>query len=350
MNRLFRVFTLLLLVGLFGCSETDSLESIAPDSSSFATKTTKERVVTADRASGTITVIDAATNSIIDTYDMPDNGEPMYAVHIPQAKAVYVGDRANNRVVAFDEDDFSVKGVVPAGNGVFHMWASPNGTQLWVNNDVDNTTTVINPISMKVKGTAETPADLVADGGKPHDVFFDPQKNFAYVSVLGVAGSHDYIIKYKANTRQEVARVAVGKDPHIFADDVNDFLYVPCQGANAVYVIDRNSMEIEDILPLPGAHGIFMPGSGSHVYVSNISGAALGTFETAGNTQVGAPVPTPFVIPHNLAVNAAEDRLYVTHSGATNDQLSIYSVNPTPSFITNLTVGTNPFGLVYYQY
>lgn len=185
---------------------------------------------------------------------------------------------------------------VPAGAGVFHMWAAPNGSQLWVNNDIDNTTTVINPISMKVKGTAETPADLVAAGGKPHDVFFDPQKKFVYVTVLGVNGPNDYVVKYKAGTFAEVDRVAVGKDPHLFADDVNGLLYVPCQGSDGIYVVDRASMEVQIVIPLAGAHGIFMPASGSYVYAANIAGSQLAVFETG------------------------------------------------------ITVGTNPFGLVYYRY
>lgn len=353
MNRLIPATLILLLISLMACTDEMTQvekDSISPNNLDITTRSSNERVVVANRGSGDISVIDASTNMLIGTFAMPDNGEPMYAVHIPQAKAVFVGDRANDRVVAFDEADFSVKGMVPAGDGVFHMWAAPNGSQLWVNNDMDNTTTVINPISMQVKGTAETPADLVALGGKPHDVFFDPQKKFVYVSVLGVSGEHDYVVKYKAGSQSEVDRVAVGKDPHLFADDVNNLLYVPCQNSNAIYIINRTTMDVESILPFSGAHGIFMPNSGSNVYVTNIGGSQLGVFETAGNTQVGPAIPTPFPIPHNLSVNAAEDKLFLTHSGGMADQLSIYSLNPLPTLETTVTVGTNPFGLVYYQY
>ena len=174
MRQLSFFMLLLAMTTYLACTEESThseLEQIKQQESVIAKKGLNERVVICNRASNSISVIDAATNDVLDTYDMPDDGEPMYAVHIPQAKAVFVGDRANDRVVAFDEDDFSVVGTVPAGDGVFHMWASPNGNQLWVNNDVDNTTTIINPASMKVKGTAVTPADLVDLDGKPHDVF-----------------------------------------------------------------------------------------------------------------------------------------------------------------------------------
>lgn len=344
---------LLLLVSFLGCTKTDNMQDILDaneTSELLSNRSMNERVVVANRISGDISVIDAISNQLIGTYPMPNNGEPMYAVHIPQAKAVFVGDRANDRVVAFDEDDFSVKGVIPAGNGVFHMWAAPNGTQLWVNNDIDNTITIINPVSGKVNATVPIPADLVELGGKPHDVFVDPKKNFAYVSVLGVTGPNDYVIKYKAGPYQEVDRVPVGKDPHLFADDINNLLYVPCQGANAFYVINRSNMDIETIVPFNGAHGVFMPQSGSKLYVADIVNSKLGTFDTANNMQIGSPTDTPFPTAHNLTVNASEDKLFVTHSGGTADQLSIYTLDPIPALETSISVGINPFGLVYYSY
>ena len=56
------------------------------------------------------------------------------------------------------------------GDGVFHMWSDPHDRQLWVNNDIDKTATVIDPVSLNVIATVPMPADLVADGYKPHDV------------------------------------------------------------------------------------------------------------------------------------------------------------------------------------
>ena len=312
-------------------------------------KRRKERVVVANRISGDISVINAKNNKVIGTYIMPDNGEPMYVVHVRQAGLVYVGDRANNRVVAFDEKTFAVMGTVPAGNGVFHMWASPNGKRLWVNNDIDNTTTVINPITMQVRGTAATPADLVALGGKPHDVFAGPNNKFAYVSVLGVAGANDYIIKYN-NQFQEVGRTAVGKDPHIYANRINNKLYVPCQNSNSVYVIRRGNMTVKKIIPFTGAHGIVMPRNGQYVYVADIGNSEIGVIDTYTNTKIGNSVPAPFSTAHNLAINRKGKKLFVTHSGATANQLSIYKLKPMPSLKTTVTVGTNPFGLAYYTF
>lgn len=310
----------------------------------------KRRVVTANRASGDISVIDTDTKTVIGTYPMPNNGEPMYVVHVPQADAVFVGDRANNQVVVFDEDDYAVIGTVPAGNGVFHMWVGYNARQLWVNNDIDNTTTVIDPVNLSVITTVPTPADLVALGGKPHDVFISPNADDAYVTVLGVSGANDYVVKFDTRTFQETGRAAVGKDPHIAATRSNDVIYVPCQGADGVFVIDRNNMNILKMIAFNAAHGAGITGNGQYFYTADIVGSKLGTIDVQTNTLVGPPVDTPFPVAHNVIPSDDNTQLFVTHSGATNDKLSIYDINPTPTLCSSLTVGLNPFGLAYYRY
>lgn len=335
---------------VFSCSQQEDIPDLQNSPELAEKKVRQERVVVCNRASRDISVIDAANNTVIATYPMPDNGEPMYAVHVRQAKRVFVGDRANDRVVAFDEDDFSVEGYACTGAGVFHMWAARNGSQLWVNNDIDNTTTIINPHNLNVIGTANTPADLVALGGKPHDVVVNGPGTAAWVTVLGVQGSNDYVVKYNAQSCQEVGRAAVGKDPHVSFTRFNNFLYVPCQNSNAVYVLRRGNMSLVTTIPFDGAHGAGMANNGQHFYTADLPGNRLGVINTSSNSLVGSGTGTPFPVPHNIALNRTDDKLFLTHSGATADQLSIYDVNPSPNFVTSLTLGTNPFGLVYYSY
>ena len=109
------------------------------------------KIVIANRASGTISVIDAHSDTLIGTFALPagpNAPEPMYVVH--SRKRVFVGDRANSRVAVFDSRSFAVEGTIPAGAGVFHMWGDPLDRQLWVNNDIDKTATVIDPITLEV--------------------------------------------------------------------------------------------------------------------------------------------------------------------------------------------------------
>jgi YVTN family beta-propeller protein len=314
------------------------------------------RIVVANRGSGSISVIDATTDQLIETYDLPagDNPpEPMYVVYTPAKRRVFVGDRANNRVVVFDGRDFSVEATVDTGAGVFHMWADPQSRQLWVNNDIDNTSTVINPKTLEVVATVPTPADLVAQGGKPHDVILGPQGRFAYVTVLGLPGPNDYVVQFSTATFQEVGRAPVGKDPHVSLARQNDLLYVPSQNSDAVVVLDRSTLELVTEIPVPGAHGAGMTRSGKVFYTTNLPGGgtdALFAIDTRSNTVIGDPVDTPYPVPHNIALTPSGHKLFVTHSGAASEKVTIYTIsgnNLLPLLSDEVTVGLNPFGLAY---
>lgn len=316
------------------------------------------KVVVANRNSGSISILDAGDGDLIATIPLPQAQgenlpEPMYVVYTRTGDQFFVGDRANDRVVAFDADTFSLLGTIPTGQGVFHMWADPRGRQLWVNNDIDNTSTVFNPATYEVLATVASPPDLVAMGGKPHDVILDPQGNFAYVTVLGLSGESDYVVQYSTETFEEVGRAAVGKDPHVSLTQRNGLLYVPSQGSNAVYVLDRLTMELVDILDIPGAHGAGMAFSGKYFYTSNLPGGgseALYIIDTNTGTILGEPTDAPYAVPHNIVLTTEMDMLFLTHSGPTSDKVTFYSVgasDPTPILVGEATVGFNPFGLAF---
>jgi YVTN family beta-propeller protein len=333
--------------------------SLAP-ASALAGAASQGNIVVANRGSGSISVIDARSGTLSQNVMLPqaegDNfPEPMYVVYTAVGNQVFVGDRANDRVVSFDADDFSVNGAIPAGEGVFHMWADGQGHQLWVNNDGDKTTTVIDPATHSVLATIPTPADLVAQGGFPHDVILDSGGNHAYITVLGNPGDNDYVVQFSTSTFAETGRAAVGKDPHLSLapGSRNQTLYVPCQGTNNVYLLNRFTMDVMGTLDVPGAHGAGMAANGRYFYTSNLTGGgtdALFTIDTQTNTVIGAPTDAPYAVPHNLALTPVLDKIFLTHSGGTADKVTFYNVsasNPIPVFSGEVTVGLNPFGLSF---
>lgn len=318
----------------------------------------KERghIVIANRASGTLSIIDVRSDTVSATIALPsanNPSQPMYVVHSPRADRIFVGDRANNRVVVFDDEHFDYETSIPAGNGIFHMWADPQDEQLWVNNDIDNTATVIDPVTLEILGTVAMPEDLVALGGKPHDVILDPIGRAAFVTMVAVAGDYDYVVKFETNLFTETARAAVGKDPHVSLTRRNKLLYVPTQNSNAVFLLSRKDLSLYKTLTIPGAHGAGMTRKGKTFYVTNISGGGadgLYTINTKDNEILGQPVDTPFPTPHNIALTARGNKLYITHSGASADQVSVFNIDrktKIPVLNTTVTVGLNPFGLAY---
>jgi YVTN family beta-propeller protein len=365
MKKIFALFLLSLpiLLLLAGCTETKTpFESpVSVDKQSLNRMAdppgNSGNIVIANRGSGSISVINTNTDEVSGTYDLPagtNTPEPMYVVFTRQGQRVFVGDRANNQVAVFRVSDFSVETTIPVGQGVFHMWADPQGRQLWVNNDIDNTTSVINLHTLQVMATVPTPADLVSMGGKPHDVILDPAGKFAYVTVLGITGPSDYVVQFSTRTFQETGRAAVGKDPHLSLTSRNSYLYVPCQNSDAVYVLNRFNMNLVETISVTQAHGAGMITNGKVFYTTNISGGGtdgLFAINTKNNQVIGSG-DTPYAVPHNIAFPTSAKKLYLTHSGGTSDKVTVYEIsnnNPVPVYLTEVTVGLNPFGLAYAQ-
>lgn len=315
-------------------------------------------IVVANRQSGTLSVIDVATDVELFEIALPQAEgdaapEPMYVSYLSETNEVVVGDRANDRLVFFNRSDYSVSSLVSVGQGVFHSWADPDGEQVWVANDIDNTISVVDIQSKQVIETIPLAADLIALGGKVHDVFLDPVTQHAYVSILNIEGDEDVIVKYSRETFAEVDRALVGDGPHISATSTNDVLYVPTEGGDQVVVLDRATLDVVTELTVPGAHGAvgaFDSRTYDYFYTTNLPGGGAGglyTIDTATNEIVGEPIDTPFPVPHNIALSPESDKLYVTHSGATANQVSVYEVddNGIPSLTGAVEVGFNPFGL-----
>ncbi len=319
-------------------------------------ESSRGKIVVANRAAGTISVIDVKSDQVLDTVALPpamNEPEPMYVVSSPRNNLVFVGDRANNRVVAFDADDFSVVGSAPTGAGVFHMWGDDREGLLWVNNDIDNSATVIDTKNLTVIATVLMPADLVAMGGIPHDVVLDPMRPFAFVTMIGLEDAPDYVVKFDTQSFVEVGRAAVGEDSHVSYSRRNDCLYVPSQLTNEVFVLDGTTLDEKTVLSVPGAHGAgLQPYKEGVFYTTNLPGGGVeGLFaiDTSDNSIVGS-TDTPFAVPHNIALNNNGRKLYVTHSGDTSDKVSVYTVsnqNPVPELFGVVTVGFNPFGLAF---
>jgi DNA-binding beta-propeller fold protein YncE len=322
----------------------------------------KGGVVVANRGSGSISVIDVLT-SAVNHVPLPmaagDNPpEPMYVTYSAINDLVFVGDRANDRVVAFNASDYSVNTTIPVGDGVFHMWSDDNRNQLWVNNDVDKTVTVVNLTTLSVETTFNTPADLNALGGKPHDVILDPNAPLGYISMVDVVDpanpSADYVVAFNSTTFTEADRQVVGNDPHVSLSAANNLLFVTTQGADGVSVLDRTTLDPVPGSPIaiPNAHGVGMTSPGDIFYTTNISdgGAnALYAIDTATFTTTGPGTPdnTSFPTPHNIALSPDNQRLYVTHSGATANKVSVFDVTnlADPVLLGAVDAQLNPFGI-----
>lgn len=303
-------------------------------------KTYEEYTIVANRGGESISFINSKTN-VVDKKLVISGSEPMYVVYVASKDKLYVGDRKQNKVHIINPNTKEVESSINVGSGVFHMWADGNGNQLWVNNDIDNTISVINLNTNSVVKT-------ISLGIKPHDVFLNADGTKAYVSVFtSLATDPDSVYMFSTATYTKTKAMAVGKDPHLYLLSNSNKLFVPCQSGE-VYALNSEDLTLLNKSMYEGAHGIFPSTDQKTVYVTNISMKKLYAINAATYSQNGATTDALEATPHNLVVNNDNTKLFVTHSGASANKVSIHTLsNSAIGAGTTIETGTNPFGLTY---
>ena len=299
-----------------------------------------DAVVVANRGSGDVSVIDSRTLDVR-SVDLPGDAEPMYVSHDPRRDRVFVGDRASSAVVVLDDRTFDVVATVPVGDGVFHQWIDPRRRQLWVVGDTSATVTVVDTRRLAPIATIDIPADLVARGAVPHDVFVEGRH--AFVSLLGLDDGSGVVLQYSTRTFRETGRIESGGDPHLFVHAGR--LHVASQAGSTVSTYRARDLRPIASIDVPAAHGIYVTRRGE-VFVTNIAGGGSdAVWALDRRLHVDATTDTAVAVPHNIVVDRHRTS-FVTHSGATANQVSIFEFGHRGFGDSEVvTVGTNPFGL-----
>lgn len=224
-----------------------------------------------------------------------------------------------------------------------HLTAARKNNRVWVVNNTAKTITEINADNNSVAYTLQ-----LAD--TPHDIAVNDNGTKIYVSVnkSGTWG----IEAYTVGTYQLAdSRSFGGNWLHLAYSDVNNRLYAADQGTGTFWALDpANLKATAPGVPVPGAHGLTLSDDHKFSYVSSITENKIYVYNNSTNTIVNqiAVVVTPNA--HNIAINKNNDWLLATHSGATSTAVSGYTVsNAALTPATNLSVGTNPQGITYYN-
>ena len=335
---------------------------------SLSTLALPERyIVVANRGDSSISILDSSQGTIMNTVTSSEVGtdfEPMYIAHLHQIDVVAVGDRKNSQILFFDEKNFSLLGVAPTSRGVFHMWPSPNSSELYVVADIDR---VIDIISVKryddkiafrrkfinVKNSISS--------GKPHDIVVD--RNSVFVSIKGLeepGGKFDYLIRYNRKTRAPQSFTRFSFDIHLGLPNNSPYVLVAEQKAGRLNFLERKSSINKKIIKnLDGAHGVGWNSDSSRIFLTNITaidtpavyelGPRRGTHEF--QPEIIAHHKLDNTKAHNIAVDFTNQKMFVTHSGPgkngdLNTKVSLFSVAGESQFLKTIETGKNPFGIL----
>jgi len=161
---------------------TEKINTVDEKSLSF-----REFFLVANRGSGTVSVFNAKNTKFITEITLPNQGaQPTYLAHSRRNNSVYVGDFANRKVVYYDANSFELQGEIEIEEGAFHMWINENVNQLWINNIISKSTSVIDLKSNTVLKNIQLPIDEIpelTENAEQHDVVISPSGYAAYVTL-----------------------------------------------------------------------------------------------------------------------------------------------------------------------
>ena len=296
------------------------------------------------------------------SFKLPNDGEPMYpALTFTSfnggARELWVGDRKNNVMVIIKllNNQLVLNTTLPMPRGVFHSLHTQDlyseRPTVITTCDIDNLTIVHDIATRRISCTLERPERAARANAKPHDATSDGF--YHYVTFLGGKSDVGFVAVYDAFTCELITVKPTGGDPHI-AVRPNTPLFVPSQNGRRVTIHNVPALERISSTDLSSPHGTQMLYNSKFFYTTNIADGgkdAIRVFDVRSRKQVPCPkVNMSNPIPHNIASTFVDDKIIITHSGATSNVNSEWRINPStgcviPSservFVTDL----NPFGI-----
>ncbi|WP_109438741.1 YncE family protein [Aquimarina sp. AU119] len=329
--------------------ESNALENLDTEANGkFGYYGNNNYFLVANRGASTVSIFNGRTTEFVEEITLPDEGaQPTYLAYSRYNNSFYVGDFTNRKLVYYDASSFEFQGEIEIEEGAFHMWINDYAGQLWVNNIVSKSTSVIDLRTNTVLQNLPLPNDEIpelTENAVQHDVTISPSGYAAYVTVLD-GPDKSYVVMYNTRTLEYIKHEVVGGDAHLLP--VGGKLYVPAQNANTLTVFSRFNLRKLGEIPFSSTHGI--SNNRRFVFTTGIADNKIGVIDRFRN-KVISEIDTDFNTPHNLAVNRRGDILFLAHSGGSATKVVFYKIrrNGMLKKLSDFDSGLNPFGVLSY--
>jgi YVTN family beta-propeller protein len=290
----------------------------------------------ANEADGSLTAIDAATDTVVTT--VTGIGEP----HNVQADAygtrVYAVSGHTNTLVAVDAGTYRLASAAATGDGPAHVVQNPDGQKTYVTNFNAGTVSVYTGGDLRLHAT-------VTVGGGPHGARPSPDGTTLVVANLKAATVD--IIDTRTDTK--TAAIAVGGPPvQIAVSPDNRYAYASVTQPPAVVKIDLRTATVTGRATVPAAPAqVYLTPDGSTVLSADQGsqdqpGTTITMIGTAGMTP-GETVTTGSG-PHGVVVDPSGRRAWITN--VYDGTVSVIDL-AARTVVATVKVGRSPNGISY---
>lgn len=226
-----------------------------------------------------ISVIDLITNHVIDT--IPVGSFQVRAVTVsPDSSTVYTASTFDDLVSVLDATTNAVTATIPVGSMPVSVAVSPDGGTLYTANENGHSVSVVSTATNTVVGT-------IPVGARPSDVTLSPDGRTIYTA-NGFSRSVSVI---DAATNEVTGTIPIDGVPmSVAVSPDSGTVFTANSSSNTVSVIDANTNTVVDTL----AAGQFpwsvtMSPNGNTLYAANSSGNSVSVFTVVTPDPVAAP-------------------------------------------------------------
>jgi len=288
------------------------------------------KVFVADIVGNSVSVVDIATNQIIET--IPVGPNPRATLFNPNTNQLYVSNFGSNTITVIDSTTNSVITTITNGASPFGMAIDTNTNLIYVVNSAGNIS-VINGLTNTVSDTITLPGvSLITIA-----LDFHNQKGF----VTDLFTKTIYVIDLTTN--KLVDTIAVHDGPATIAiNPSSDTAYASMFLTNLVDVIDTKTNDVIKTLEVGnGPSGTVFNPNNNKVYVTNTLSNIVSVIDTETNTVIKdiSVGNSPF----RIALIQDTNRIYVSNTGSRS--ISIIDGNTDVVIGTIENVGFAPFAI-----
>ncbi len=271
------------------------------------------RVYVANQDANTVSVIDGATDTVIDTVNV--GSSPACVGVNPATNRIYVANYLGNSVSVIDGATNAVVKTIPVGSDPNGVAVNPATNRIYVANYNDNNVSVID-------GATNTVVNTITVGAYPYFAEANPITNQIYVTNEG-ANSVSVI---DGATDTVVAAIPVGASPHGLAvNPTTNRIWVANSSSDTISIIDGAANTVIDTAVAGDKpYDIDVIPATNRYYVTNENGNTVSVMDGAANAQIVAVAAG--TEPDGIAANPATFKVYAANYGS--DTVSVFRVAP----------------------
>lgn len=294
------------------------------------------RIYVANESSNTVTVIDAASLTVVSTVDARNHSTHDLSL-TRDGRRLFATNLASGRLSVIDTLTLETVASIFTGVRSHVVTLTNDNRQAWVANIGENTISIVDAETLRILGTIPT-------GKGPTGLTFSRDGRFAYVSNQG-----DRTVQVIDTASHGVIKtMPVGVNPHFLVLGSDGRIWGCNTGGNDIYVIDPSTQSLAaSVVVGPAPQQIAfaykgIAGPNAYVTVAGTNEVMVVGVDRSGELKILEKIAVGDR-PNGIWANAQGTRVFVVHEGS-ND-LRVIDTS-TSQVIATVQVGRKPIRVV----